>query len=133
MRLAVVDMEEERAVRREDAVRLHQPGLDERHEVVERIRERLRAELQRAVALALEAGAIAALVVAHGSQSIALLHLAGVERRVDVDEVGRARLDSREHRHIVGKHDAVHLVRKPTTRAPVERLGRPRPPTELTA
>ena len=104
MRFAVVDMEEEGARGCEQPVRLPEPGLDEGHVVVERIVPGGGAEADRPVALALEARPVA-LVVLDRPKPCASLCFAGIERRVDIDEVEAAILQAGEHLQIVAQVD----------------------------
>jgi hypothetical protein len=71
-----------------------------------------RAEQLAAVAPPCEPRAITAGVVAHGTELRAALRLAGVERRIDVDEVDRLVGKLREHGQVIGEHDAVHGRRR---------------------
>jgi acyl dehydratase len=85
--LAGVDMEEERASRRQDTVGFGEARSKEAEEVVKGVGVAgCGGEFLGAVALPSEAGAVAS-GVADGLDAVALLRGAGVEGRVDVDEL----------------------------------------------
>src|SRR5690606_57518 len=120
--LAIVEMQIERARRRQQPVRLAQTRLEKRDVVVERIVVRPRAGDDRAVALPLEADATA-LVAAGRAQRRAHLALPRIERGIDVDQLKRAVRQSRQYVGIVAEqHDVgVSPIAK---RRRVERLER---------
>ncbi len=89
VRLARVDVEEEGPVGREHAPRRLEPRREEPQVVVEDVVPGRTAQHLGAVPLAGEPVAVA-VRVAHRAQARALLHLARVERRVEVDEPGDA-------------------------------------------
>ena len=104
--LAIVDVEVQRAVRGQQLPRPRQARLQEAQVVAERV----------VVAEALQqAGAVAAAAEAHpggagvgrGRHRAPRLRPAGVERRVDVDEIERARGQALEHRQVVTGDDQV--------------------------
>ncbi len=86
VRLAIVDVEVEAAVLAQQAVRLEQPWLEEGQVVVEAIAVAGLREERRFVAATLKARALP-LPVLHRLERAAGLQLAGVERRVDVDQL----------------------------------------------
>src|SRR5450759_2113560 len=64
-----------------------------------------RAELDRSVASPAKPGSIARLVVSNRPQPPQRLALAGVEGRVDVDEIDRFVRQRAEHGQVVAQHD----------------------------
>ena len=107
VRLAAVDVEEQRAVGGEDAPRLFEARRQEPQVVVEVVRPGGAAQDLGAVAPPLEAGAVAALV-AHRAQARAFLRAPGVERRIDVDEAGARVRQRAQHLEVVAEDDALH-------------------------
>ena len=107
MRLARVDVEEQRPVGGEHAPRGFEPRREEAQVVVIRVVPAGTAEHFGAVALAAEAGAVA-VRIAHRPQARALLHLAGVERRVEVDEPRDPVVQALQDVEAVAEHDALH-------------------------
>jgi len=85
--LPIVDVKEERPTRLEEATGLLKPRLHELEEVLELVGEAGRSDLDGAVPLPLEPGAVPTVLIPNGSDTGALLHLARVEGRVDVDHV----------------------------------------------
>ena len=85
--LAVVDVKVERAVRRQQLTGARNPGREERKVVGERIVVAQGVEQLRAVAPAAEPGAVAVRGVGSDLKRAAGLRAAGVERRIQVDEV----------------------------------------------
>jgi hypothetical protein len=84
--LAVVDVEVQRALAHEQSAGLLQARREEREVVIEGVAVAGFGEQPRAVALALKARALP-IGVAHCLERLACLHLASVERRVDVYEL----------------------------------------------
>ncbi len=107
MRLATVDVEEQRAVGREDAPRFCESRREESQVIGEIVRPGGAPEDLGAVAPPLEAGAVAALI-ARGAQARALLLATGVERRVDVDEARAGVRERAQHLEVVAADDALH-------------------------
>jgi len=107
MRLAAVDMEEQRAVGREDAPRFCESRRQEPQVVREIVRPGDAPEDLRAVAPPLEAAPVA-VVVTRGAQARTLLRASGVERRVDVDEARAGVRQRAQHLEIVAEDDALH-------------------------
>ena len=106
--LAVVDVEVQRALAREQPVRLEQARLEEREVVIEGVAVAGLGEQPRAVALPLKAG-VSSVVVAHRLQHLARLRLAGVERRVDVHELERGVGERRQQLHVLAQQDLILL------------------------
>ena len=107
MRLARVEVHEERSVGLQDPSRLDEPGLEVRGEVVEAVRERRDADHFALVAPAREAGAVAVGVVAARAQARATLRAAGVERRVDVDQVDERVRQRAQNVEVLALYDPV--------------------------
>jgi len=105
VRLAGVDVEEEGAVRGEDAPRLFEARREEPEIVIERVLPGAAAEHLGPVPLALEPGAVPG-VVADGAQARAALLSARVERRVDVDEAREAVGQRAQDVEVVAEDDA---------------------------
>src|SRR5205085_9509344 len=82
VRLPGIEMDVQRSALREQLARLAQEGLEPADVVIEGVDERRLAHLLRAVAAALEAGAVAVLV-RDGAKRAAALFATGVEGRVD--------------------------------------------------
>ena len=105
---AGVDVEEERAGGGEDAVGFDEAGAEEAEVVVEGVGVVGAAGLRLgAVAVAAEAGAVAG-IVADGLHAGALLGGAGVEGRVDVDELDAGVGEGAEGGEVFAVEDAVH-------------------------
>src|SRR5665647_2023760 len=107
MRLAAVDMEEQRAVGREDAPRFCESRRQEPQVVREIVRPGGAPEDLRAVAPPLEAGPVAVFIT-RGAQACALLRASRVERRVDVDEARAGVRQLAQHLEVVAEDDALH-------------------------
>ncbi len=86
---------------------LLQSRFDEAQKIVKRIGEGFRADSHRAVTLSLEAHAVT-VVIANGFDLGAGLGLAGIEWRVDVDEVEALVLKALEYGQVVAKVDVKH-------------------------
>ena len=86
--LAVVEVHEQAALRRQQPLRFAQARLEEAEVVVERVGVAARGEPLGAIALALESGAVA-VGIARRCQRGPPLDPPGVERRVDVDQLER--------------------------------------------
>ena len=110
--LARVEVDVERAVLGEQAAGVAQARGEEADVVLERVGVGQRADLLRAVAPPLEAGAIP-LVVGHDAQRPAALLVPGVERRVDVDDVERAVGQAWEDVEVVAVDEQVVVERHP--------------------
>jgi hypothetical protein len=106
MHLAVIDVEVQAAVRLEHPVSLLHARGEEGQEIVKVIGVTLRTELDRLVALALEAHPVA-VRAALGADLGARLGLAGVEGRVDVDQVDRLRGQGLQDGQVIAKVNAV--------------------------
>ena len=117
MHLAEVDVQEEGAAGREDAMGLAQPGLEKAQVVVVAVVEGTGGQLDRAIATAAEARAVAALLIAHGAQGRALLLAARVEGRIDVDQLHRAAGHRRQGLQIVGADHLPHRGPNSTSNA----------------
>jgi len=108
VRLAVVDVEVQRPLGREQPPHLAQPRLEEAEVVVELVAVGRLAQQPRRVAPAAEADAVPA-GVGDGPQRPARLRAAGVERRVEVGHRdARVRLGAQE-RQVVAEQDPVHV------------------------
>jgi hypothetical protein len=111
--LARVEVDEQRRVGRKAAQRQLDARDQECFEVVEAIGIRAALELLDRVALAPEAGARCFLgaraVQRPNPHSIALLRLAGIERRIDVQEPREAFGQCLEHASVVAQDDLVTL------------------------
>jgi len=107
VRLAVVDVEVQRALRGEQPAHLAQARLEEAEVVVEVVAVGRLLEESRGVAAAAEAGAVA-VRVGDGAQRPPCLRAAGVERRVEVGHRhGRVGLGAQQ-REVVAEQDPVH-------------------------
>jgi hypothetical protein len=108
--LARVEVDVERAVRREHAPGVGQARGEEGDVVVERVGVGERAELVGAVAAAREAGAVA-VDVGDDLQRAPPLHAPGVERRIDVDDVEGVVGQAREDGEVVAVDEEVVVER----------------------
>src|SRR5579884_402033 len=109
VRLAVVDVEVERAVRREQPPRGDQPRLEKREVVREAVVVAEAAHGPRAVATAAESDSAPrppAVVLLDGERA-PRLRSARVERRIEIDEVEGAPGKRFEHRQVVGEQHQV--------------------------
>jgi hypothetical protein len=104
--LARVEVDVERAVRREQAGGPDEPRREEADVVVERVGVGQRADLLRPDSGARESVAIA-VVVGHDAQRATALLAPGVERRVDVDDVEGAVGQAREDVEVVAVDEQV--------------------------
>jgi hypothetical protein len=84
------------------------PRQQEAHEVLEVVAVRAALELLDVVALALKAAALARAARGRDAHALALLHLAGVEGRIDVAESREARRELRQHVSAVSEVDLLH-------------------------
>ena len=109
MHFAVVDVEVQRAVRLEHAAGLDQARFEEGQVIVEDVGVGFGADLDRLIAAARQTrcGPRRRLPSAHGLDLRARLGLAGVEGRVDVDEIDRRGRERLEDGEVVGEVDAV--------------------------
>ena len=107
VRLAVVDVEEERARGGEHPVGLDQSRLEEGQVVVEAIPIAGLAERGGPIALALEAGPVSRRVLLR-AEGHPRLGAPGVEGRVDIDEVDAAGTERTQYRQIVLEDDPQH-------------------------
>ena len=107
VRLAVVEVQVQRAGGVQHAAQLAQPRLEEAEVVVERVAVGGRLEQRGGVAAAAEAGAVAVGGRDRG-QRAARLRAAGVERRVGVDQLHAAVLELAQQRQVVAEHDPLH-------------------------
>ena len=112
MDLAVVDVEEERAGRGEDAVSFDHAGAEEAEEVLEPVAvagaPSLVGEDLGAVALAAEADAVAGCVT-DGLHLGAALAFAGVEGRIDVDQLDGLVCHLLKDFEVVAVDDPIHV------------------------
>ena len=106
MRLAVVDVEVERPLRCKQTSHLPQARLQEAEVVIEAVAVGGLGENARAVAAPLKADPLAVLGP-DGCQRLARLALAGVEGRIDVDELKRLRREAREQLEVLAEQDLV--------------------------
>jgi hypothetical protein len=104
--LAVVDVEVQRARAREQPAGFGQAGCEKREIVLERVAIRGLVQQARLVATALKPGAIA-VGVGVGVQRLAGLDVAGVERRVDVDQLKRGVSELWQQVEVVAEQDRV--------------------------
>ena len=112
VRLARVQVHEQRPVGLQQPARLLQAGAEEGRVVVERVVVRLRAELVRAVRAAPETSAVAG-VVTHRMRS----RLACVERRIDEDQVERRVVHRPQDGEIVAVEDLDHEMLRSSRRS----------------
>ena len=108
MYLAVVDVKVQAAVFREDALRFDQARLEEEQEVIKDVTIRLGTDLNGGIALTRKTCAVAA-VGFLGPELGARLHLAGVERRVDVDQLNARGWQRAQDLQIIAKEYTVHF------------------------
>src|SRR5439155_10291272 len=106
MRLAVVDVEVERALAREQASHFPQARLEERQVVIETVAVGGVGEHARAVSVPLKADA-PAILGADGCQRLARLALARVEGGIDVDELKGPGREARQQLEILAEEDLV--------------------------
>ena len=106
MGLAVVDVEVERALGAQQPVGLLEPGRQEREVVLEPVAVAGAVQQRRAVAPALEAGALARRV-AERLQRPTLLELAGVEGRVDVDQLEGLPGEATQQLEVLAEQDLI--------------------------
>jgi len=105
--LAGIDVQEERPRRGEHPPGLEQARGEEAEVVLVAVVEPVARQHGRAVAPALEPDALAR-GIAHGAQAGPLLHPAGVEGRIDVDQVRHAVRQAAQHLEVLSQHDSVH-------------------------
>jgi hypothetical protein len=106
VRLAVVDVEVQRPLAREQPVRVLEAGREKLEVVIEAIAVARLREQPRRVAPALKARALAVLI-ALGAQRPARLHLARVERRIHVHELEGLGGERRQQPQVVAEQDPV--------------------------
>ena len=111
--LALVEVEVEGAVLRQEAPRLLEPRLEERPVVGERVVVARDRALHDVVGAAVEAHPGAADGVVAGDRRAAQLLAAGVERRIEVGEPERAVRQRAQHREVVALDDEVGSERRP--------------------
>lgn len=85
---AVIDVKVEAAVGFEHPPGLNETRLDERDKIVEEVAVSLRTQLHRLIACPGKTCAVAGLA-AFGANLGALLHMTGVERRIDINKIHR--------------------------------------------
>ena len=134
MRLAVVDVEVQRALTREQPAAFSQARDQEREIVVKRVAVGGLGQQARAVAATLKPRPVA-VRVGHRAQRLARLRPAGVERRIDVDQLKRLVGELREQVEVVAEQDLVcvgvaserlHVLgRLPSERFPGQPEGAP--------
>ena len=107
MRFSVVDVEVERSVVREQTSRLFQLRPDERQVVVVHVEVLHATDLGRHVTPPLKPNTIAAAFSPIGTQRRANLRFAGIERRVDIDQLERLVGQLGKQVRAVGQHDVV--------------------------
>lgn len=105
MGLTVVDVEKEGTGRLQDSVGLPEAGLEEAHVVVMSVIVAAPPDDFGTVASTLEARAVAVLV-ALDSDTGTILDLAGVERRIDVDQRYAPGIHFLKNREVVRENDA---------------------------
>ena len=106
VRLAIVEVEVERAARGEQSAQLPNPGLEEAQIVLERVRVRGLAEEPAGVAAPLEADAVAGLVGNDLERAPRDLP-AGVEGRVRIDELEALVREARQDVQVVAEENEV--------------------------
>ena len=116
--LARVQMQIERARRREHALNLAQTRFEELEVVVEPVRPGQGRALRRAVAATAEACAVAGFVGDDGDRGVGAA-AAGVERRVGVDQIDRRVGQGAQNRQVVALDDAAQRRRRHPAALPV--------------
>ena len=112
VRLAVIDMEVEGPVRGEESVGFLQSRNDEPHVIVEDVAVGTTGDLGGRVSTTGETHAIPRWI-RHDRDLSTSLSTAGIERRIDVDQVERTVLQARKNLGVVGLNDEIVLQTDP--------------------
>lgn len=104
MDFARIEMQEETPGRSQQPARLPEPGFDELEKVIEPVGESRSPQFHGAIAMPAEPGPVAVPVADHADPRSRLFPT-GVEWRINVDQIERTVLESRENLQVVSPVD----------------------------